>query len=89
MIKVYAIAADCGDGSMTVAYFDSEEACHFAEMVDPETYRPEGFYHEVYLPDEKLYNVQTLSDLKGEYDEHEIPLTKPQSCTLGLPHSIR
>ena len=88
MRKVYAMAFDGGDGSMGVALFDSEEACRFAEDVDPETYRAEGYYKAVWIDDD-WGSVHTLASLREEYEygDSEIPLGVSGPCLLGLPES--
>lgn len=86
MHKVYAMAFDCGDGFMGVALFDSIEACQYAENEDPETYRAEGSYKEVYVP--SMDGIHTMKSLKEEfisYDLSEIPLGTTGPCTVTLP----
>jgi hypothetical protein len=88
--KVYAMAFDGGDGSMGVALFDSIEACQYAEEEDPEAYRAEGYYKEVYVT--SLEGVHTMNSLIEEYSYDlvvgtfgEIPLGSSGPCTLALP----
>jgi hypothetical protein len=72
---IFFTGVDGGDGSISVAFYDSQECIDLLEEHDPESHRGEGGGSFTVIGEVEGLNIETIEDVK-EYlrDMHEIEL---------------